>query len=42
MVGQGEDMQDTTARFAKIFRMSSGKVSRAMPRIIRDGDWQYQ
>ena len=38
----GEDMSGTTARFPKIFRMSSGKVSSVMQRIIRDGDWQFQ
>ena len=38
----GEDVRGTTARFAKIFRMGSGTANRAMRRIIRDGDWQFQ
>jgi hypothetical protein len=38
----GENIKDTTARFAKIFRIGPGKASRAMQRIIRDGDWQFQ
>ena len=38
----GEDVRGTTARFAKIFKMDSGKASRAMRRIIRNGDWQFQ
>ena len=38
----GEDVRGTTARFAKIFRMGSGTANRAMRRIIRGGDWQFQ
>jgi putative methionine-R-sulfoxide reductase with GAF domain len=38
----GEDFNGTTARFAKIFRMDSGKASRAMQRIVRGGNWQFQ
>ena len=38
----GEDVRRTTTRFAKIFRMGSGTANRAMRRIIRDGDWQFQ
>ena len=38
----GEDVRGTTARFAKIFKMGSGKANRAMRRIIRNGDWQFQ
>jgi len=38
----GEDLNGTTARFAKIFRMDSGKASRAMRRIISNEDWQFQ
>lgn len=38
----GEDIRGTTARFAKIFRMGSGTANRAMRRIIRRGDWQFQ
>ena len=38
----GEDVRGTTARFAKIFRMGSGTANRAMRRIIRGRDWQFQ
>jgi len=38
----GGDLNGTTARFAKIFRMDSGKASRAMRRIISNEDWQFQ
>ena len=38
----GENLNETTARFAKIFRMDSGKASRAMRRIISNEDWQFQ
>ena len=38
----GENVRETTARFAKIFKMGSGKANRAMRRIIRNGDWQFQ
>ena len=38
----GEDVRGTTARFAKIFRMGSGKANQTMSRIIRGGDWQFQ
>jgi len=38
----GEDVRGTTARFAKIFKMGSGTANRAMRRIIRGGDWQFQ
>ena len=38
----GEDVCGTTARFAKIFKMGSGTANRAMRRIIRGGDWQFQ
>ena len=38
----GEDLNGTTARFAKIFKMDSGKASRAMRRIINNGGWQFQ
>ena len=38
----GEDVRETTARFAKIFRMGSGTANRAMRRIIRSEDWQFR
>ena len=38
----GDDLNGTTARFAKIFRMDSGKASRTMRRIISNEDWQFQ
>ncbi len=38
----GEDVRGTTTRFAKIFRMGPSKADRAMRRIIRGRDWQFQ
>ena len=38
----GEDVRGTTSRFAKIFRMGPGKANRAMRRIVRGGEWQFQ
>jgi len=38
----GEDIPGTTVRFAKIFRMGRSKASRAMHKIIKNEDWQFQ
>ncbi len=38
----GEDVFGTTARFAKIFRMGSRKANRAMRKIVKEGNWQFQ
>ena len=37
----GEDIPGTTVRFAKIFRMGRSKASRAMHKIIKNEDWQF-
>ena len=38
----GDDLNGTTARFAKIFRMDFGKASRVMHKIIGGQNWQFQ
>ena len=38
----GDDLNEATARLAKVFRMDSGKASQAMRKIIGGQNWQFQ
>lgn len=38
----GDDVNGTTARLARMFRMDSSKASQAMRKIIKGGNWQFQ